>query len=520
MILFILLITCLPIDYSFPLYELPKCGSTVPLLEALFSFPSSLFNNCFGSVFVNVMNASELWTKACEHLKGVLNSDVYARWIEIIRPVAIQDSRFILTVDNDFCQTWLEDNYQDFIIDALRTAGAPTDLGIRFVVNTNDASGDPLFSPTDARLPLDQKVPPPPTRRRHKANGVAQASPLNPNFTFENFVTGPSNSFAHAAALGVSQSLGRAYNPLFIYGQTGIGKTHLMQAVGHRVMLSPGMSVSYVSSETLLNEYVESLKNRTTMEFRNKYRNTDVLLVDDIQFLAGKNSLQEEFFHTFNVLYDAHKQIIMTSDLPPRDLAGLEPRLVSRFEWGLVTEIESPDFETRLAILRYKHSMMKVRLPDDLLTFIADNIKSNVRSLEGALTRTVSFASLNSQMTLTLDMLRNLLKDQLSDEHQKDLSFDDIQRMVADYFDLRLTDMSSKRRPRSVSAPRQVAMFLCRKLTRSSLPEIANSFGKTHATVVHACKTIQDRIQVENDLRDSVREITRKLGRDPVSFQI
>lgn len=464
------------------------------------------------------MNASDLWTNACEHLKGVLNNDVYARWIEIIRPVAIQDSRFILTVDNDFCQSWLEDNYQDFIIDALRTAGAPADLGIRFVVKTTDASADSP-SQAEARMPPDQKALPPP-RRRHKANSVAQASPLNPNFTFENFVTGPSNSFAHAAALGVSQSLGRAYNPLFIYGQTGIGKTHLMQAVGHRVMQAPGMSVSYVSSETLLNEYVESLAKRTTMEFRNKYRKTDVLLVDDIQFLAGKNSLQEEFFHTFNVLYDAHKQIIMTSDLPPRDLAGLEPRLVSRFEWGLVTEIESPDFETRLAILRYKHSMMKVRLPDELLTFIASNIKSNVRSLEGALTRAVSFASLNSQMTLTLDMLRNLLKDQLDDEHQKDLSFDDIQRMVADYFDLRLTDMSSKRRPRSVSAPRQIAMFLCRKLTRSSLPEIANSFGKTHATVVHACKTIQDRIQVESDLRDSVREITRKLGRDPVSFQI
>ena len=464
------------------------------------------------------MNAPELWTKACEHLKGVLNSDVYARWIDIIKPVAIQDSRFVLNVDNDFCQTWLEDNYQDFIIDALRSAGAPVNLGIRFVVKTFDAPDEHAAAP-EAPPKIEAK-PAPASKRRHKVNGATHTSPLNPNFTFENFVTGPSNSFAHAAALGVSQSPGRAYNPLFIYGQTGIGKTHLMQAVGHRVLQSPGTSISYVSSETLLNEYVESLKNRTTMEFRNKYRNTDVLLVDDIQFLAGKDSLQEEFFHTFNVLYDAHKQIIMTSDLPPRELSGLEPRLVSRFEWGLVTEIESPDFETRLAILRYKQSLTKFRLPDELLTFIADNIKSNVRSLEGALTRTVSFAALNSQMTLTLDMLRNLLKDQLNDERQKDLSFDDIQRMVADYFDLRMTDMSSKRRPRSVSAPRQVAMFLCRKLTRSSLPEIANSFGKTHATVVHACKTIQDRIQVEPTLRDSVRDLTRKLGRDPQAFQI
>ena len=466
------------------------------------------------------MNAPELWTKACEHLKGVLNSDVYSRWIEIIKPVDIHDSTFFLNVDNDFCQTWLEDNYQRVIIDALRLAGAPIDLSIRFVVKSCDPVAETAAEEVAQAPKSENKAPHAANKRRHRVNGSNASNPLNPNFTFENFVTGPSNSFAHAAALGVSQAPGRAYNPLFIYGQTGIGKTHLMQAVGHRVLQSPGMSVSYVSSETLLNEYIESLKNRTTMEFRNKYRNTDVLLVDDIQFLAGKDSLQEEFFHTFNVLYDAHKQIIMTSDLPPRELSGLEPRLVSRFEWGLVTEIESPDFETRLAILRYKQSITKVSLPDELLTFIADNIKSNVRSLEGALTRAVSFSSLNNQMTLTLDMLRNLLKDQLSDERQKDLSFDDIQRMVADYFDLRLTDMSSKRRPRSVSAPRQVAMFLCRKLTRSSLPEIANSFGKTHATVVHACKTIQDRIQVEEELRNSVREITRKLGRDPVAFQI
>lgn len=463
------------------------------------------------------MNAPELWLKACEHLKSVLNTDVYARWIEIIKPVAIQDNRFILNVDNDFCQTWLEDNYKDFIIDALRSAGAAKELEVHFVVQTSDSSTE--NPPAELSLdPTEQKAPP--AKRRHRMSSVSHNNPLNPSFTFENFVSGPSNSFAHAAALGVSQSPGRAYNPLFIYGQTGLGKTHLMQAVGHRVLQSPGMTISYVSSETMLNEYVEALQKRTIVEFRNKYRSTDVLLVDDIQFLAGRERIQEEFFHTFNTLYDAHKQIIMTSDRPTRELSGLEPRLVSRFEWGLVTEIESPDFETRLAILRYKQSQTKFQLHDELLTFIAENIKSNVRCLEGALTRTISFSSLNGHIPLTLDMLRNLLKDQLNDERQKDLSFDDIQRMVADFFDLRLSDMSSKRRPRSLSSPRQVAMFLCRKLTRSSLLEIANSFGKTHATVVHACKTIQDRIQVEPDLRDSVRELTRKLGRDPLVFNL
>ena len=464
------------------------------------------------------MNALELWTKACEHLKGVLNHDVYSRWIEIIKPGVIQENRFILHVDNDFCQTWLEDNYQNVILDALRVAGAPPELSLRFAVESSDFPEEKL---PKAVKPEPKAAHSP--KRRQKAGVNGSTNPLNPNFTFENFVTGPSNSFAHAAALGVSQSPGRAYNPLFIYGQTGIGKTHLMQAVGHRVLQSKAtadMSVSYVSSETLLNEYIESIKNRKTVDFREKYRNVDVLLIDDIQFLAGKESIQEEFFHTFNVLYDAHKQIIMTSDMPPQKMTGLEPRLVSRFEWGLVTEIESTDFETRLAILRYKQSTSTVHLSDETLTFIANNITSNVRSLEGALTRVISFSSLHKHGTLTLDNLRNLLKDMLNEERQKDLSFDDIQRMVATYFDLRMTDMSSKRRPRSVSAPRQIAMFLCRKLTRSSLPEIANSFGKTHATVVHACKTIQDRIQVEDELRNTVREITRKLGRDPAVFQI
>ncbi|HOF62291.1 MAG TPA: chromosomal replication initiator protein DnaA [Candidatus Latescibacteria bacterium] len=465
------------------------------------------------------MNALELWEKACAHLRCALNDDVYLRWIEGIKPSSIRGNLFVLYADNECHQAWLEDNYQQVIKEALLLAGAPQDLSVRFEVEARDPAV--LRAELEAAKPkLDPKQTPSGRRRSRQPIANGNGSPLNSAFTFENFVTGPSNSFAHAAALGVSQSPGRAYNPLFIYGQTGIGKTHLMQAIGHRALQLPGTSVSYVSTETLLNEYIESLAKRTTTNFRNKYRKTDVLLVDDIQFLAGKERLQEEFFHTFNVLYDARKQIIMTSDLPPRELSGLEPRLVSRFEWGLVTEIESPDFETRLAILRYKQTLTKVGLHDDLLTFIADNIKSNVRSLEGALTRAVSFSSLNPEIPMTLDVLRNLLKDQLSDERQKELSFEDIQRMVADYFDLRLADMTSKRRPRSVAAPRQVAMFLCRKLTRSSLPEIAKAFDKTHATVVHACKTIQDRIQVEDELRNSVHEITRKLGRDPLASQI
>lgn len=463
------------------------------------------------------MDTQALWTKACEHLKAVLHTDVFNRWIAIIHPLALQGDTMVLGVDNDFYQTWLEDNYLQLIVSALRAAGANENLLIRFDVHPNDPSAVPPVQNMEQTSPAEDQ--PRPRRPRRPIKGVAINATLNPKFSFEEFVIGPSNSFAHAAALAVAQAPGRAYNPLFIYGQTGLGKTHLMQAVGHRVLHSPGTSVAYVSSETLLNEYVESIQNRTTTEFRNKYRSVDVLLVDDIHFLAGKERLQDEFFHTFNALYDARKQIIMTSDRPANEITGLEQRLVSRFEWGLVTELEKPDFETRLAILRYKQTHAKVHLADDLLNFIAENVKANVRSLEGALLRALSFSSLNNQ-PLTLDMMRSLLKDLLDKENQQDLNFDDIQRAVAEHFDLRLTDMSSKRRPRSVVQPRQVAMYLCRRLTRASLPEIANAFGKTHATVLHACKAIHDRLDVEQNLRDSVRTIARKLGRDPVSFQL
>jgi chromosomal replication initiator protein len=463
------------------------------------------------------MQTETLWNQACDHLKAVLHPDVFNRWIAIIHPVAMLNDTMVLRVDNDYYQTWLEDNYLQLIVSALRSAGANENLLIRFDVQPNDPVA---AAPSDAPVPLPAPdLPRPRARARRQSKGVAIHSTLNPKFTFEEFVIGPSNSFAHAAALAVAQAPGRAYNPLFIYGQTGLGKTHLMQAVGHRVLQADATSVAYVSSETLLNEYVEALQSRTTTEFRNKYRSVDVLLVDDIHFLANKERLQDEFFHTFNALYDARKQIIMTSDRPANEITGLEQRLVSRFEWGLVTELEKPDFETRLAILRYKQTHAKVHLADDLLNFIAENVKSNVRSLEGALLRALSFTSLNSQ-PLTLDSMRYLLKDLLDKENQQDLTFDDIQRAVAEHYDLRLTDMSSKRRPRSVAQPRQMAMYLCRRLTRASLPEIANAFGKTHATVLHACKTIHARLDVDQTLRDAVRTIARKLGRDPISFQL
>jgi chromosomal replication initiator protein len=457
------------------------------------------------------MEATSLWNKACNQMQEVLSRDVYERWIEVIEPVSIENNNLILNVDNEFLKNWVHDHYKDFIMDALLVSGAPSDIKISFFIKTNDnLSNTPLIENVKKKQSLRSNVP--------VSNRTA---PLNKNFTFDNFVTGPSNSFAHATALGVCQSPGRAYNPLFIYGQTGLGKTHLMQAIGHKVLESSGISVRYVTTETLLNEYVDALMDRSTVNFRNKYRKTDVLLIDDIQFLSKREGLQEEFFHTFNSLYDSHKQIIMTSDRPTRDMQGLiEPRLVSRFEWGLVTEIESPDFETRLAILRYKQSLLKMNISDYLLTFIAENIKSNVRALEGALNRTVNFIKINPQINLTIDNLKTLLKDQLTNEVQKDISFDDIQKTVADFYDIKLSDMSSKNRSRSLAAPRQIAMYLCRKLTRASLPEIAKAFDKTHATIMHGCTIVQDRTQIEPDMLNSLREIVRRLGKDPAEYNI
>lgn len=448
------------------------------------------------------MTASDLWGQASEHLKTVLHPDVFARWIAVIAPSELKDGALVLDVDNDFYQTWLEDNYLPLIQKALKVV-YPQDLVIRFRVNPHQAAGAPA-------------EPQEPQKSRSLRDRILRRGPpdalLNPKFTFDEFIVGPSNSFAHAASLAVAQAPARAYNPLFIYGGTGLGKTHLMQAIGHHVLKTSRASACYISSEALLNEYIEALTRRTLVQFRKKYRNTDLLLIDDIHFLAGKNQLQEEFFHTFNALFDAHRQIVMTSDRPASEITGLEQRLVSRFEWGLVTELEAPDLETRIAILRYKQAQAKVTLPDPILNFLAENIKSNIRRLEGALVRTIAYASLAGQ-ELTLDKLRYLLRDTLEQEKEVDLSFDTIQRTVADYYDVRLADMTSKHRQRSVALPRQIAMFLCRRLTPSSLPDIANAFGKTHATVLHASRTIQSRMDVDTSLRGQVSAIAQKLGK-------
>ncbi len=446
--------------------------------------------------------ANTIWTKVCKHLQQVLHPDVYSRWIEVISPVSADESTLVLSVDNDFYQTWLEENYLPLIQNAIALVNE-REMETVFQVHTKTTTEETTSEPTPKESPsLRQRL----TRRR------TPATLLNPSFTFDNFIIGPPNCFAHAASLAVAEAPARAYNPLFIYGGVGLGKTHLMEAIGHHVQDTTRARICYISSEAFLNEYIDALQSRGLVSFRKKYRSTDLLLIDDIHFLASKERLQEEFFHTFNSLFDARKQIVMTSDRPASEIAGLEQRLVSRFEWGLVTELEKPDLETRIAILRHKQEQAQNRLDDELILFIAENVRSNIRRLEGALIRALSYASLTGK-ELTLESLKYLLRDALEVEEQSEITFASIQRAVADHFDVRLSDMTSKRRQRSVAQPRQVAMYLCRRFTDASFPDIANAFGKTHATILHAYRQIDNRLDVDPDLQRSVRNISQKLGR-------
>lgn len=453
--------------------------------------------------------AQGLWSQVCQHLSGILQPDVYSRWIAVIEPISLNGDTLTLGVDNDFYQSWLEEHYLPLIRKALATI-TESNLTILFDVKQQAVSEPVRQQPEEPEAPTQSRSDKAPRRNR-----MEPTSTLNPKFTFEKFIIGSSNSFAHAATIAVAQAPARAYNPLFIYGDVGLGKTHLMQAIGHHVVKTSHATVCYLSCEAFVNEYIDALQNRNLLQFRKKFRNTDLLLIDDIHFLGSKERMQEEFFHTFNTLFDSHKQIVMTSDRPASEIPGLEQRLVSRFEWGLVTELEPPDLETRIAILRHKQEQANLRLDDNILLFIAENVRSNIRRLEGALVRTLSYAGLTGR-PLTMDIVRHILRDTLDQEKQEELSFASIQKMVAEHYDVRLADMASKRRPRLISGPRQVAMFLCRKLTRSSLPEIAGAFGKTHATVLHACKSVDSRLEIDATLRQDIQTISQKLGRPVV----
>ena len=342
----------------------------------------------------------------------------------------------------------------------------------------------------------------------------AAAGTLNPRNTFENFVVGPNNQLSHAAAMAVTQAPAQAYNPLFIHGSTGLGKTHLMHAIGHSILQrNPESKVAYLSTEKFTNEYIHAIQENALTKFRQRYRSVDVLLIDDIQFLSGKERIQEEFFHTFNDLFESQRQIVLSSDRPVTEIATLEARLVSRFQWGLSADIQSPDFETRVAILKTKAATMKVELPMDVIVFVAQHISKNIRRLEGALIKISSYAALTGR-TLDLASAEALLKDVLMEEAQNRLNIEGIQKRVADHYQIRHTDMTSKRRPNAIAFPRQIAMYLSRQLTRHSLQEIGDAFGgRDHGTVIHAVKTVENMMEQDGSVRGSVDFLKAQLAK-------
>lgn len=435
----------------------------------------------------------------------MLSADTYNLWFAPLRACGQDNNGIVLEVANDFCEVWLKDNYMGLLQDVVALASG-RQMPVKFKVATG-ATASVAPTPPSPEKPKAAEPAPDRNAGNHELN-------FNPKNTFDTFVVGNNNNFAYAAALAVAQSPGKSYNPLFLYGGVGLGKTHLLHAIGQYVAHhKKGARVAYVSSEKFTNEYIDGIQNNQLARFRKKYRQTEVLLIDDIQFLAGKERIQEEFFHTFNALHESHKQIVLSCDRPASEIQNLEHRLVSRFEWGLVTDLQPPDVEMRLAILKKKAQLMGVQLPDDILNFLANRIRTNIRRLEGALIRVASYAALTGKK-LTLEVVEGLLREILHEEGRYSINIETIQKKVAEHFDIRLADMTSKRRPENIAFPRQIAMFLARQMTESSLSTIGESFGgRDHGTVLHACRLVKDRMEVDANVRQVVSLLEKKLMR-------
>ena len=463
------------------------------------------------------LSSEELWQKGISLLREVMTTDEERSQMERYFPLfishSIEGNEYVVGLAEQFQVDWLSPKLMIPLERALHSAGLPEEIHVRFAVKENpNNSVISTPSPELARVRTSeaQRID------SHQLRGMPSTMPLHENYTFENFVRGPSNSFAHAAAIAVAKGPGRtSYNPLFIYGGTGLGKTHLMEAIGHYVLdHSQSTSVCFITSETFLNEYVNAIQNNSLPAFREQYRKVDVLLMDDVQFIAGKEKVQEEFFWMFNSLILYHKQIVLTSDVSPKNLNRFEERLIGRFQQGMVVEIESPSYETRLAILKFKAQATQKIIPEEILKFIAENIRSHVRAIEGALSRIVTFMSMQNDIPLSIDIAKNLLRDLIEEEKTiKDLSISDIMKTVANFYGVTIDDILSTQRTQTLVTPRQLAMFLSRKLTTRSLQEIADEFNKTHATVLHGAQTIQKRLDVEPDLKKSMEDIVSQMGR-------
>lgn len=445
------------------------------------------------------MNAQleQLWTKTLNIIKNELTEVSFNTWIKCIIPLSMDNNTIKLEVPNDFTRGILESRYKNLIINAIKLLTSKK-YKIDFLITSEDTLDTINHS------------------NNMKNNIIVNdemSCTLNPKYTFDSFVIGNSNRFAHAASLAVAEAPAKAYNPLFIYGGVGLGKTHLMHAIGHYILQhTPKTKVVYVSSEKFTNELINSIKDDKNVDFRNKYRNVDVLLIDDIQFIAGKERTQEEFFHTFNALYEANKQIILSSDRPPKEIPTLEDRLRSRFEWGLIADIQVPDFETRIAILKKKADVENLNIPNEVMVYIATKIKSNIRELEGALIRIVAFSSLTNK-EISVDLAAEALKDIISSEQNKQITIDLIQDIVANYFNLKIEELTSSRRTRNIAFPRQIAMYLSRKLTDMSLPKIGEEFGgRDHTTVIHAYEKISTNLKKDDSLKNVIRDLTKKIN--------
>ena len=443
-------------------------------------------------------NLNNLWKKVVPSLEKSLNRPIFEALISSTKPMALTANKLEIAVPNDLVKEWLSKHCVTLLEQEIQ-AYYPEITKVVFLVGPKDLFSTPPLEETSFK----------PERVTRK-----NATFLNPRYAFETFVVGHGNRFAHAASLAVAEAPAKAYNPLFLYGGVGLGKTHLMQAIGHHVSSqNPRAKILYITSETFTNELIGSIRDDKTLQFRNKYRSIDILCIDDIQFLAGKERTQEEFFHTFNSLYEAGKQIVISSDRPPKEIPTLEERLRSRFEWGLTADIQAPDFETRIAILQKKAELSNLKVPSEILSVIASKIMSNIRELEGALVRVVAFASLtNSEITSAL--VDHVLKDILNPkaEGRSNVSFDMVKKATAEFYSVRIEDMTAKVRTKEIALARQVAMYLARQFTGSSFPRIGAEFGgRDHTTVLHACEKIKVTLKKDSTLQEAIKSITGKL---------
>ncbi|PAE43692.1 chromosomal replication initiator protein DnaA [Bacillus sp. 7884-1] len=444
-------------------------------------------------------NIADLWNAALANIEKKISKPSYDTWLKSTKAHSLQGDLLVITAPNEFARDWLEERYSQLIAGILYEITGE-ELSVKFIIPQNQKEEDP-----DLLLPAKK------AKREEDQHDFPQ-NILNPKYLFDTFVIGSGNRFAHAASLAVAEAPAKAYNPLFIYGGVGLGKTHLMHAIGHYVLEhKPNAKVVYLSSEKFTNEFINSIRDNKAVEFRNKYRNVDVLLIDDIQFLAGKESTQEEFFHTFNTLHEESKQIVISSDRPPREIPTLEDRLRSRFEWGLITDITPPDLETRIAILRKKAKAEGLDIPNEVMLYIANQIDTNIRELEGALIRVVAYSSLINK-DINADLASEALRDIIPSSKPRVITIHEIQRTVGEHYSVKLEDFKAKKRTKSVAFPRQIAMYLSRELTDYSLPKIGEEFGgRDHTTVIHAHEKISRLLQTDLQLQKQMKELNELL---------